>query len=187
MAKPPDPVQRADARRNREKLLEAARERFTAEGTDVSLEAVAKAAGVGIGTLYRHFPNRDALIEAAYRAEVGHLSEAADELLAAHAPDEALARWMDRFVGYASAKKGMRGALNGIAASGSDVYAATRAEIVAALGRLLAAAVAAGTVRADMDAEDVFKAMGSVWIVDDEAQARRLLALLMDGLRHRAG
>ena len=179
--------QRADARRNREKLLAAATELFAARGTDVSLDAVAKHAGVGIGTLYRHFPTRDALVEAAYRAEVAHLHESAAELLAAHPPDVALAEWMDRFVAYATAKKGMRGALNSIVASGSGVYVETRGQIVAGLAVLLAAGVEAGTLRADVDAEDVMRAMGAVWLVDEEDQARRLLRLLMDGLRHGAG
>ena len=102
-------------------------------GTDVSLDAVAKQAGVGIGTLYRNFPTRDALVEAAYRAEVEHLCEAAEELLAAHPPDVALARWMDRFVAYAAAKKGMKGALTQLSAGGSEVFAETRVQIVAAI------------------------------------------------------
>ena len=116
MTIPPETSKRADARRNREKLLVAAGELFATVGTDVSLDAVAKRAGVGIGTLYRHFPTRDALVEAAYRAEVTHLCEAAEALLAEHAPDVALAEWMDRFVAYAAAKKGMKGALQSVAA-----------------------------------------------------------------------
>src|SRR3954466_10449699 len=95
---------RADARRNREALLQAAAELFAEEGTDVSLEAVAARAGVGIVTLYRNFPNRDSLVEAAYRTEVAHLCDAASELLASRPPDVALAEWMDRFVTYAAAK-----------------------------------------------------------------------------------
>ena len=137
----PETTKRADARRNREKLLAAAGELFASVGTDVSLDAVAKRAGVGIGTLYRNFPTRDALVEAAYRAEVEHLCDAAAVLLESHPPDVALAEWMDRFVAYAAAKKGMKGALNSIVAGGSDLYAETRAQIIAALGGLLAAGV----------------------------------------------
>src|SRR5918999_1043910 len=109
-------TKRADAIRNREKLLTAATELFAARGTDVSLDAVAKAAGVGIGTLYRHFPTRDALVEAAYRAEVEHLHEAASELLGEHPPDIALELWMERFIAYINAKKGMKGALQALVA-----------------------------------------------------------------------
>src|SRR5918999_4943750 len=131
-------TKRADAIRNREKLLTAATELFATRGTDVSLDAVAKAAGVGIGTLYRHFPTREALVEAAYRAEVADLCETAGALLASHRADEALAEWMDRFVAYSAAKKGMKGALQSVAAGGSDIFAETRGEIVAAIAELLA-------------------------------------------------
>jgi AcrR family transcriptional regulator len=177
---------RADARRNREKLLSAATELFAEAGTDASLEAVAKRAGVGIGTLYRHFPTREVLVEAAYRNEVRRLCDAAGELLDAGRADVALAQWMDRFVSYSTAKRGMRGALQSVVASGSNLYAETRGQIVAAVATLLAAGAADGTLRADVDAEDVLRAMGAVWLVDDEEQARRLLRLLMDGLRHGA-
>ena len=181
-------TKRADALRNREKLLTAAIELFAASGTDVSLDAVAKHAGVGIGTLYRNFATRDELVEAAYRNEVEQLCAAASELLAGHPADVALAEWMDRFVAYSTTKKGMKGALqSAVAASGSDLFAHTRASIVAALAELLAAGVAGGTLRSDVDAEDVMRAMGAVWQVTDEDQARRLLRLLMDGLRHGAG
>ena len=102
-------TKRADAIRNREKLLTAATELFAASGTDVSLEAVAKHAGVGIGTLYRHFPTRDALVEAAYRAEVADLCATAGALLASHPADVALAEWMDRFVAYSNDQEGHEG------------------------------------------------------------------------------
>jgi AcrR family transcriptional regulator len=180
-------TQRADARRNREKLLTAAGELFATVGTEVSLDAVAKRAGVGIGTLYRHFPTRDALVEAAYRAEVAHLCEAASALLEANPPDVALARWMERFVTYAETKKGMRGALTQIVAGGSEVYAETRVQILSALGQLLDAGVAAGVLRSDVSADDVWRAMGPVWSTDDRDQIATLLKLLMDGLRHTSG
>jgi AcrR family transcriptional regulator len=183
----PETTKRADARRNREKLLAAAGELFATMGTDVSLDAVAKRAGVGIGTLYRNFPTRDALVEAAYRAEVEHLCEAAAALLESHPPDVALAEWMDRFVAYAAAKKGMKGALQSVVASGSDVFGETRVQIIAAIGDLLTAGVEAGVLRADVTADDVWRAMGPVWTTDDEQQIRTLLRLLMDGLRHTAG
>jgi AcrR family transcriptional regulator len=179
---------RADAQRNRDRLLAAAVALFSEAGEDVSLEAVAKRAGVGIGTLYRHFPTRDALLEAAYRNEVCQLSEAADALLAAHPPDEALALWLDRFVGYASAKRGMGNALRAMVAC-SDMFADARAMNLAAISRLLEAGVRAGTIRSDVRAEDVLSAIGAIWALGDDGwddQARRLLGLLMDGLRYGA-
>ena len=179
---------RADARRNREKLLAAATALFAETGTDVSLEAIARRAGVGIGTLYRHFPTRDALVEAAYRSEVQHLCAAAEELLADRPPDVALAEWMDRFVTYAATKRGMANALQSVVASGSNVYADARRQILAAIAALLEAGVAAGSIRPDVDAEDVVRAMGAIWQMKDEnqwpEQARRVLRLLMDALRY---
>jgi AcrR family transcriptional regulator len=179
---------RADARRNRERLLDAALALFLEDGPDVPLEAVAKRAGVGIGTLYRHFPTREALVEAAYRSEVAHLAEAADELLRDRPPDEALAAFMDRFVDYAATKRGLKGMLMSVAESGSDVFVDTRTQITAAVASLVEAGVAAGAIRADVDADDVLRAMGAVWAVPagSEDQARRVLMLVMDGLRHGA-
>jgi AcrR family transcriptional regulator len=179
----PEP-KRADARRNRERLLAAARTLFAESGADVPLAAAAKAAGVGVGTAYRHFPTQEALVEAVYRDEVAQLCAAADELLRELAPDEALAAWMQRFVDYMPTKRGMSGALRAVVASGSDVYAETRVEILAALSRLLAAGVAAGTVRDDVDAEDVIGAMAAIWALpDDPEKAQRILMVIVDGLR----
>jgi len=175
---------RADATRNREKLLTAALESFGDRGTGCSLEAVAKHAGVGIGTLYRHFPTRDALVEAAYRAEVDHLCAAAGEFLDEHPPDVALAEWMERWIAYTATKRGMADALNAVVAGGSDVRVQTREQIVASIARLLEAGVAAGTLRDDVQPDDVMRAVGAVWQVTDPEQARRMLRLLMDGLRH---
>ena len=142
---------RSDARLNRDKLIGVAAELFASIGVDVPLETVAKQAGVGIGTLYRHFPTRDALVEAAYRQEVDRLCAAAPELsLAAHPPDVALEAWMRRFVTYAATKRGLSSALQSIAASNSTLYTQTRERLVAALATLLNAAIAAGSVRADM-------------------------------------
>ena len=183
----PEKPLRADAQRNRDKLLAAASDAFAECGTDVSLEAVARRAGVGIGTLYRHFPTRDALVEAAYRAEVEHLARAADELLAEHPPDEALALWLDRFVEYAAAKRGMLEALRSLSAGREDFFAGTRVQIVGALTTLLDAAHAAGTIRDDVEPGDIMRATGAIWAMNDDedwqANARKLLALLMDGLR----
>ncbi len=178
---------RSDARLNRDKLIGVAAELFASVGVDVPLETVAKQAGVGIGTLYRHFPTRDALVEAAYRQEVDRLCAAAPELLAAHPPDLALEAWMRRFVTYAATKRGLSSALQSIAASNSTLYTQTRERLVAALATLLNAAIAAGSVRADMAPEDIWQAMSGVWLIpaSDEwaTRAQRLLLLLMDGLR----
>lgn len=181
---------RADAQRNRDKLLAAAQSLFTEKGTDVPLEAVAREACVGVGTLYRHFPTRDALVEAVYLTELDRLHDGAAELLARYAPDEALARWMDLFVEYAATKRGLAGALRSIAASGGNPYLKSRAKILDALSTLLDAAAQAGAIRSDLDPEDVLLAAGGIWSLPDEAgwerRARTLLGLVMDGLRYRA-
>jgi AcrR family transcriptional regulator len=190
MTKPKDEKPtRADARRNRERLLATALEVFAGQGTDVSLNVIAKAAGVGIGTLYRHFPTREAILEAAYRNEVAQLCDI-EELLRDRPPDAALEDWMNRFVDYAVTKRGISGALRSLAASGSDIYDDTRRQILAAVTQLLKAGIAAGTIRPDADAEDVLRATGAIWLIPDEPgwadHARRVLTLLMDGLRHGA-
>jgi AcrR family transcriptional regulator len=180
---------RADAQRNRQRLLEAAGEVFAEQGTDASLEAVAARAGVGIGTLYRNFPNRDALVEAAYRSEVEQLCEAAEELLAEGPPEQALAAWMDRFVTYAAAKRGMAGALKAVNAK-TDLYSQTRTQITGAIGGLLEAGVEAGSLRSDVEPEDVLRAMGCIWNLGDgegwRTQAETLIRIIVDGLRHGA-
>jgi AcrR family transcriptional regulator len=184
----PAKAMRADARENREKLLRAASERFGAGGPDVSLELIARTAGVGIGTLYRHFPTREALIEAVYRNEVDQLCDSVAVLLAELPPDAALAEWMERFVVYLTTKRGLLGALKSVAASQSDLFPTTRERLVTAIGELLDAGILAGRVRPDVNAEDVLIAMNGVWTIAGEGeqwadQARRVVRLLMDGLR----
>ncbi|WP_440100440.1 TetR/AcrR family transcriptional regulator [Streptosporangium sp. H16] len=181
---------RADARRNRERLLEVAVRAFSHDGPDVTLDAIAKAAGVGIGTLYRHFPTREALIEEAYRSELNRLCDVVPDLLGAMPPDEATRTWMDRFVDYMTTKRGMADALRAVIASGGNPYAQSRDRLVEAMTTLLQAGAAAGTVRSDVDPVDVLASMGGVSLAAGEPaqrdQARRLLDLLMDGLRYRA-
>ena len=155
---------RADAQRNRDKLLHSAAEVFAAEGTNASLEAIARRAGVGIGTLYRHFPTREALVDAAYRTR-------------------ALGAFMDRFADYSATKRGMATALDQLTASGSNVRSETSAQIRGSVTTLLDAAVAAGTIRSDVDAGDVLGALRAVWQADDAQRAHRIAKLLMDGLR----
>lgn len=185
-----DKTMRADARRNREKLLEAAAELFAAEGTDVSLEAVAKRAGVGIGTLYRHFPTREALIAETYRNEVAHVADGADELLATLPADQAMEEWLERFIAYAAAKRGMGDALKQLAVSREELFPEARRRIGDTIDRLLAAGVEAGTIRPDVTADDVYRATMAVWNIPDGDdwvdQARVVLRLLMDGLRYGA-
>lgn len=180
---------RADALRNRQRLLDAAVRAFSHAGPEVTLDSIAKEAGVGIGTLYRHFPTRETLVEAAYRNELAKLCDAAPELLASLPPDRAVRAWMDRFIDYLSTKRGMADALRLVIASGANPYAQSRDRLVAALNLLLAAGGAAGTVRADVTPADVLAGLSGISLVagepDQREQAGRLLDLLMDGLRHR--
>jgi AcrR family transcriptional regulator len=182
------PALRSDARRNREKLLAAAAETFAASGVNASLEEIARQAGVGVGTLYRHFPSREALVAATYRHEVEQLCESVGDLQASLAPDAALRAWMDGFVHYTAAKRGMGEALQAVMASDSALYADAYAKLVAALDALLATASAAGTIRSDARGDDVLRALAAIWMIRDSAnreqQAGRVLNLLMDGLRY---
>jgi AcrR family transcriptional regulator len=179
---------RADARRNRDRLLEVAVRAFSLDGPDAPLESIAKAAGVGIGTLYRHFPTRGALVEAAYRNELDRLCAAVPGLLASQPADRALRAWMDLFVDYMGAKRGMADALRAVIASGGNPYAHSRDMLMSAIGRLVEAGVRAGTIRSDVPAEDVLAALSGVTLTagdpEKREQARRLLDLLVDGLRH---
>jgi AcrR family transcriptional regulator len=181
---------RADARRNRDRLLDVAVHAFTEDGPGVTLDAIAKTAGVGIGTLYRHFPTREALIEAVYRNELARLCDAVDDLLRTMPPDEATRTWMDRFVDYMTTKRGMADALRMVIASGVNPYAQSRDRLIAAITTLLQAASAAGTVRSDVEPGDVLASLSGVSLAAGEPaqrdQARRLLDLLMDGLRYRS-
>ena len=182
--------QRSDARRNREKLLAAAADAFATSGVSSSLEEIARQAGVGVGTLYRHFPSREALVAATYRHEVEQLCDSVGDLQATMAPDAALRAWMDGFIRYTAAKRGMGEALQAVMASDSALYADAYAGLVAALDSLIGAAAAAGTIRPDGRGEDVLRALGAIWMIRDgeqrEEQAKRVLDLLMDGLRYHA-
>jgi AcrR family transcriptional regulator len=180
---------RADARRNRDRLLSAAVRAFSQDGADVTLDAIAKDAGVGIGTLYRHFPTREALIEAAYRSELARLCGAVPDLLQEMRPDEATRAWMDRYIEYMTTKRGMADALRAVIASGGTPYAQSRDRLITAITSLLQAGAASGTLRADIEPADVLASLSGISLAAGEpaqrAQARRLLDLLMDGLRYR--
>jgi AcrR family transcriptional regulator len=176
--------QRADAQRNRERLLEVAVREFTSGGAEVSLEAVAREAGVGIGTLYRHFPTRDALVEAVYRNEVARLSESAGHLLAAMTPDAALREWMEDFVAFLTAKHGMADALRAVIASGGNPYGQTRTHLLDAVRALVEAGAVNETIREDIDPLDILTALDGISLTAvDAGQVDRLLNLLLDGLR----
>lgn len=186
----PDRRRRADAVRNRERLLETAAAAFAAHGAEVPLEDIARSADVGIGTLYRHFPTRDALIEAVYRHEVDVLCESADRLLAAVPPDQALAAWMQLFVRHVATKRGMAAALKAMMGGDTTLFEQSRGRAAAAASKLLAAGVAAGTIRADVRGDDLLRAVSGVCMSTAQEQneaAVRLVALLFDGLRHGAG
>ncbi|HEY5031103.1 MAG TPA: TetR family transcriptional regulator, partial [Actinomycetes bacterium] len=153
---------RKDAQRNRDLLLGVAAEQFAELGVEVPLEDVARAAGVGIGTLYRHFPTRGALIEAVYRREVAQLCDSVDDLLRTRTADEALEAWMHNFVSYVAAKRGLSAALKDMMAAEPELFAVTRAHIRDAAGKVLGAAVEAGAIRAVVDADDLIRAMGAI-------------------------
>ncbi len=181
---------RADAQRNKDKLLTTAMAAFAEHGTDASLEDIARQAGVGIGTLYRHFPTRDALMEAVYRHQVELLCDAADELVATEDADSALEAWMERFVQHVATKRGMAMALKSVIGKDSELFAYCHGRIRASVEMLLANAVAAGAIRSDVEAADLLKALSGICLVSDQPgwqeQARRLVNLLHDGLRYRA-
>jgi AcrR family transcriptional regulator len=178
---------RKDAARNREALLAAAAEVYAERGIEASLEEIARRAGVGIGTLYRHFPNRDALNEAVYRREVDSLCDGADGLLTAAAPVDALAEWMRRFAGYVARKRGMAMALKSALGPDNELFSHSQRRIGAALDTLVKAAVASGEIRSDVDSEDLIRAMSGICMAADTPdraeRTGRLVDLLVDGLR----
>ncbi|ONH60498.1 TetR family transcriptional regulator [Frankia sp. CcI49] len=180
---------RVDAQRNRQRLLDAAVRLLPQEedGSEVTLAAIAKEAGVGIGTLYRHFPTREALVDAAYRGELDRLCDSVDGLVRDLPPDQALREWMDRFVDYMATKRGMGGALRALVAAGGDPFANSRRRLTDAVAMLLAAGVSAGMLRADVTADDLLLGISGVTLATadrgDRAQVGRLLDLLLDGLR----
>jgi AcrR family transcriptional regulator len=180
---------RADAVRNRDLLLAAAAEAFAARGAEVPLEDIARAAGVGIGTLYRHFPTRETLVEAVYRHEIDVLCERADELLESLPPDQALGEWMQLFVHHVATKKGMLSVLKPMMSSNAVFADQTRGRAAGAATKLLEAGAAAGTVRADVSGEDLVRAVGGICMSADQERSEasvRLVDLIFDGLRHGA-
>jgi AcrR family transcriptional regulator len=184
---------RADAVRNRERVLAAAKAVFSAGGPEASLEAVAKKAGVGIGTLYRHFPARQDLFEAVYRREVQQLVELAEELQNAQnapAPVDALRRWLRSNVEFVATKKGMSAALALTVQGSSDLAAFTFDRLTKAVGALLDRAGAAGEIRSDISPEDLLRALVGMCYMHDQPgwqkSVIRLVDVFVDGLRVQA-
>ncbi|HEX4361693.1 MAG TPA: TetR/AcrR family transcriptional regulator [Pseudonocardia sp.] len=179
------PRRRADAIENRARIIEAARAAI-ANSDETRLNAIAKRAGVGQGTLYRHFPTREALLAEVYRHDVDELVAAAPTLLAAHEPVEALARWFDRVADYARVKRGVLAAVE--VGVWRDLTAHSLGPIGDALTTLLEAGKAGGTIRSDVDARDVIILIGYLSRLDEaewDTRARHLLDLVLDGLRRR--
>jgi AcrR family transcriptional regulator len=191
MAEPGDPAAvrkpRADAERNRLRLLETAKAAFADKGSAVSLEEIARAAGVGIGTLYRHFPTRDALVAAVYRNETDQLAEAGARLAKTHPPVTALREWLLLFVDYMAAKHGMAEALNSIVGGGSELRAASGAQVKQAIAMLVDAAVASGDISLDIEPLDLLRALAGVAHIsagpEGRDAAKRLVDILIAGVR----
>ena len=178
---------RSDAQRNRERILEVAKRAFTRHGAATSLDDIARQAGVGAGTLYRHFPTRDALIEAVYRSEVEKLAAAAHGFAAAMSPIEALRAWLLLFVDYIAAKHIIAPALNSVSGGPSRLYESSRSLVQGAIEELVKRAKKSGDVRKDIDASDLLRAVIGVSYVgsggDWQQSAKRLVDILIAGSR----
>ena len=172
-------------------MIEAARRVFSAGGPEASLEAVAKTAGVGIGTLYRHFPTREALFEAVYRRQVQQLADLAKRLEEEAAPIEALRQWMRSFVKFVATKKGMSTALAFAVAKDSDLFSYSSDLLTRAVAELLRRAGAAGEIRNDISPEDLLRALVGMCYTHDQPgwqkNVLRLVDVFVDGLRNRRG
>ncbi|MFF4652806.1 TetR/AcrR family transcriptional regulator [Streptomyces sp. NPDC001380] len=180
---------RADAQRSIDTLLTAAAEVFAASGVDAPVREITARAGVGAGTLYRHFPQRSDLIAAVFRHEVDACADAAPALAAACEPVDALTRWLQRFAGFIATKRGLSAALH----SGDPAYDSLPAyfqqRFVPVLGALLDTAARAGRIRSDIDPEDLLRAVGNLTLPaqdDADGHTQRMIALLVDGLRYGA-
>lgn len=181
--------QRTDAQRNRERILEVAKQAFTRYGANASLDDVAKEAGVGAGTLYRHFPTRDALIEAVYRTEVEKLAAAERKFAETMVPIDALRAWMLLFIDYIAAKHIIAPALNTFVGGASKLYEGSRAQIQGAIDALVKRAIKSGDIRKDIEPFDLLRALIGVSSVssapDWQQSARRLVDILIIGSRPR--
>ena len=191
---PADPARapRADALRNRDKLVHVARAAFAAADDTVSLEGIAREAGVGIGTLYRHFPTREALVEAVYAAELDDLTGSVPALLQELPPDAALRAWMGRYAAFIATKRGMADTLRAGFASGRIATSSSRERITTAIATILAGGAEAGSLRADVDPRDVAAMVLGIFLTttttagNTPEQTGRLLNLVIDALRPQA-
>lgn len=178
---------RTDAQRNRERILEVAKEAFTRSGAEASLDEIARQAEVGPGTLYRHFPTRDALIEAVYRSEVEKLAAAGEKFAQTLSPVEALRAWMLLFVDHIAAKHIIAPALNSIAGGPKRLYESSRGTIQGTVEALVQRGIRSGEIRRDLDASDLLRAMIGVAFTpfgpDWQPSARRLVEILISGSR----
>jgi AcrR family transcriptional regulator len=173
---------RADARRNRDRIIAVAAKAFAEHGPDAYLEDIARDSGVGIGTLYRHFPTRDALFVAVHRAEITRIAERAGELLGQHPPDGALELWLGEFLGFMQAKQGMAEVFRSVMSTGDNPFLDLRAAVADAANRLLTAAQEDGA-RPPLDAFDLLTMVHGISLAtDDPDQAQRLLRLITDSL-----
>lgn len=183
---------RRDAQRNRQRIIDAATRVLTAGGADpVKMETIAHEAGVGVGTLYRNFPSRDALVEEVYRSELARLCAMATRLAADRSPADALREWMRRYQDFVATKHGMAEALRAVIASGAISSGRTREHLDGAIATILDAGRADGSLRADVRPADVSASMAGIMLAAaDDDQATRMLQLLVDGLlagRHGEG
>lgn len=182
-----DRPKRADARRNRDTLVAVARAAFAAQGGAASLEAIAREAGVGIGTLYRHFPTRDILVEAVYSAELDDLVDSARAALDRYPPDRALREWVRRYAEFAATKRGMMDTLRVSLANGTLPMSSTRGRITSAIAPILAAGAAQGSLRGDVEPGDVTSLLLGASLATTAANAtdrtQRLLDLILDSLK----
>ncbi|MFG3207075.1 TetR/AcrR family transcriptional regulator [Streptomyces sp. NPDC048192] len=178
---------RADAARNRDQLLAVATRVFMSADAEPSMRAIAREAGVGVATLYRHFPTRESLVDAVYQDQVVRLTTGARELLGRLSPAAAMRRWMDLFGDWVATKNGMLDTLPAMIESGEIAHAQTRTELLTAITTILDAGRTAGDLRSDVTAEDIAASLIGIFTVAPpsarEARAGRLLNLLMDGLR----
>ncbi len=176
---------RADAQRNEDRLLEAAAAAFSSEGANASVKDIARAAGVGIGTLYRRFPSKELLIEATYRHEVQDLCDAALDLSASYPPEDALRAWMERFLDFMATKHGMADALRVVLTDETERLE-TRAQLAEAIDHLLAAGVSESVTRPQVDASDVLMTLGGISLINASERrsdlAGRLIDLLLYGI-----
>jgi AcrR family transcriptional regulator len=180
---------RADAQRNRMRLLETAKIAFAEKGSGANLDEIARIAGVGAGTLYRHFPTRDALIEAVYRNETEQLVAAAAHLAEARAPAAALREWLLLFVDYMATKHDIYEALNSIVGGTAELHSASTEQMKRAIAKLIDRAVASGEVRLDVDPLDLLRALAGVANLsagpDGKEAAKRMVDILIAGIRIR--